>query len=566
MAGGNEDSYRYGIVNVALFVLMPLPMALGWIVRLITGSPASRKATNVLMGLLCIVAVAKGAGNSVYFLPATTLGILLKRQTVTQVANILLTEQGFKVVAQLVPLTYLLQELLLRLMNETPLPPQIEMNKKERRRLSCDHPQNVEKGVLIGVASDSKKLYITRDELNKHIALVGTTGSGKTTTLYNFVEYNALMGQACIIIDGKGDRDFLDVTEKICVQSGRQPVLFAIDGDYPGYNPFATGGPSEIADKIMSLMDYSEEHYEKNAQTFVQLLMRGLQGNQIPITFENIVRYFDKSKVQSLLSHDSTQTIIESDDLLTPVAVDPRGQDNNHYLTLLEQLDKRAIDGLIARLGTLASGNTWEALRKRPRGIISLSEALNKKDIVIFSLDSLKYPETARAFGRLVVGDIKAQISEHMTRRRGQRVGLLFDEFNVFASATVVDVVNKSRAAGFEALLAFQSLADIDVLDKGEEIRRQIIQNCNTLIVQRQNDPQDAEELSRVMGTKNSMLITQQISTDGSTGMGSARPERAFKVHPDWIKELKVGEAYVKRHTSTGLEIKKVWIRQPKSG
>ena len=165
----------------------------------------------------------------------------------------------------------------------------------------------------------------------------------------------------------------------------------------------------------------------------------------------------------------------------------------------------------------------------------------------------------------MVVGDIKAQISEHMTRRRGQRVGLLFDEFNVFASSSVVDVVNKSRSAGFEALLSFQSLADIDVLDKGQEVRRQIIQNCNTLIVQLQNDAKDAEELARAIGTKPSMLLTQQVSTEGTTGLGSVRPEREFKVHPDQIKELRVGEAYVKRHTAKGVEVKKIWVRQPKA-
>ncbi|MCL1874908.1 MAG: hypothetical protein FWF87_01455 [Synergistaceae bacterium] len=69
----------------------------------------------------------------------------------------------------------------------------------------------------------------------------------------------------------------------------------------------------------------------------------------------------------------------------------------------------------------------------------------------------------------------------------------------------------------------------------------------------------------RALGTKPSMIVTQQVTTEGATGMGSVRPEREFKVHPDQIKELRIGEAYIKRHTIKSVEVKKVWIRQPKA-
>ena len=560
----SEDSYKYGIVTAVLLAVAPLPMVLAGVLRVLSGE-LSLKFFRWVMPVLTVGALLTGAGEPGYFLPAMpVVGILLKKWTITQYIAGLLHPNVIKPMLWLIPTAYSLQELLLHLMNDKPKPPKLESN-GDTCRVNCNQEQNPDKGVLIGVTAEKKSLFITPGELNKHIALIGTTGSGKTTTLYNFIEYNALKKQACIIIDGKGDQEFLHTAKTITRRTGQEPILFAIDGDYPGYNPFATGSPTEIADKIMALMDYSEEHYEKNAQTFIQLLMRGLVLNKIPVTLESIVTNFSKVRVQALLSPHSTIGPIQSDDLLTPlIELSPEDQENTHYLAILEQLDKRAIEGLTARLGTLATGDTWEALRMRPKGLISLSEAMDSRKIVIFSLDSLKYPETARAFGRLVVGDIKAQISEHMSRRRGQRVGLLFDEFNVFVSSSVVDVVNKSRAAGFEALLAFQSLADIDVLEKGEEIRRQIIQSCNTLIIQRQNDPTDAEELARAIGTRDSYQMTYQVETQGATGFGSARPVKEFIVHPDDIKGLRTGEAYVKRHTSKGLEVKKVWVRRPR--
>ena len=558
----SDDGYKYGLINAVLVAVMPIPMVLGWMLRFIMGGALSRPVAGVLMGALGVGALIVGLQNPAFLLPGTTIGFLLQKWTVSQYVRALFIGPGvYKPILWLVPVAYTLQELLLKLMNDKPKPPKLE-TASDLRRVICNEEQDVTRGALIGVTSGRKPVFITCEELNKHIALIGTTGSGKTTTLYNFIEYNALKKQACIIIDGKGDREFLATAAGIIKNAGQEPILFAIEGDYPGYNPFATGGATETADKIMALMDYSEEHYEKNAQTFVQLLMRGLQNNKIPVSFENIVKNFSKERVQGLLSLNLTNGVIQSDDLLAPPVTDtsPTGE-NAHWQALLKQLDNKAIDGLIARLGTLASGDTWEALKMRPKGFISLSEVLDKKQMVIFSLDSLKYQDTARAFGRLVVADIKAQVSEHMQRRPGQRVGVLFDEFNVFASASVVDVVNKSRAAGFEALLAFQSLADIDVLPKGEEIRRQIIQSCNTLIIQRQNDPKDAEELALAFGTQPDMKMTYQVSTEGTTGLGSSRPVKEFKVHPDDIKELRVGEAYVKRHTPRGMEVKKVFIR-----
>ena len=121
----------------------------------------------------------------------------------------------------------------------------------------------------------------------------------------------------------------------------------------------------------------------------------------------------------------------------------------------------------------------------------------------------------------------------------------LYDEFNVFASRNVVDLINKSRSKGFAALIATQSLADLDIVDIA--LKKQIIQNCNTLIIQRQNDAEDAEELAKVIGTEESWMMTHQVSNSGGTGLGSIRFVKEFIIHPDQIKRLEVGQAIVVR-------------------
>ncbi|GHV47055.1 hypothetical protein FACS1894204_09890 [Synergistales bacterium] len=389
---------------------------------------------------------------------------------------------------------------------------------------------------------------------------------------YNFVKYGIGKEQTVIIVDGKGDQKLTGRVDAMSWAEGRPFYLFSMANPYNpnavSYNPFTTGNATELTDKLMTLSDWSEEHYKLSAQRFLQLLFRVFKLKSIQPDLTTITKYANRQRLIELLctatakSQKTANIIANTLDLDDLTAMPPLSEETQDILSALENIDTKAIDGLSSRLGILAEGSLRELFKTRSNGVLDLSSAIEEKAVILFSLDSLAYPEQARLLGRLIVADIKAQISYHGRHRAGQPVLLIFDEFNVFASGTVVDLVNKSRSAGFEAVLSFQSLADIDRLEYGEQIRRQIIQNCNTLIVHRQNDPLDAEELARAIGTKDSAIITQQISVEGATGLGSVRPERAFKVHPDQIKELKTGEAYIKRHTAKGMTVNKVYIRQ----
>ncbi len=59
------------------------------------------------------------------------------------------------------------------------------------------------------------------------------------------------------------------------------------------------------------------------------------------------------------------------------------------------------------------------------------------------------------------------------------------------------------------------------------------------------NSPTDASTLAEIIGTKKSLEITAQLGNEGATGMGSARNVREFLAHPDEIKNLPTGEAFI---------------------
>lgn len=432
--------------------------------------------------------------------------------------------------------------------------------------------ENLGQGVYLGEGKGGKPYFLSVSELNKHTALVGTTGSGKTTTIFNFVYYALAVGQACVIIDGKGDAVFRTVIESMAQAANREYRTFSMSDEAQKYNPFALGTPSEMTDKIMAMTEWSEEHYKLSAQRYLQLLFRILQLRQVKPDLPTISRFCNRSELLELLQRkapNSQQTVDLAEqidfDAFDNIAASEElvvASEIKELADCLEAIDRKAIDGLASRIGVLSEGDLRDSLQG-DHSAFTLEEILSERLLGLFSLDSLRYPEQARLIGKLVISDLKTSMSCHSRNRHGQRVSLIFDEFNVFASASVVDLVNKARSAGFEALLAFQSLADIDVLPHGEAIRRQIIQNCNTLIVQRQNDPKDANELAAAIGSHNTYQLTIQAGIEsGPTGMGSVRKVEEYLFHPNQIKGLRTGEALIKRNTARGMETEQVRIRE----
>lgn len=434
--------------------------------------------------------------------------------------------------------------------------------------------------------------------LNKHTCLVGTTGSGKTVTLYNFIISALANDKALIFIDGKGTLENITKFSKFCKEVDRKYHIITIDGT-DGYNPFASGTPSELTDKIISMFDWTEEHYKLTSSRFLQLLITYLRLKKIPVTLASIIKYSDMKKLVELELQNLHSTPVKKimpsfeepteepavknvmpsfgepgeeptvknvmpsfEEPTEPIEqlTEPKQQETEEAAKASELYEKikgmepKAIQGLQARIASLAEGDMQEIFSNADA--LNLSEAIENKEAVLFSIDSLRYAEQSKALGRLVVNDIKTCVSHH-ARNGAKPVGLFFDEFNVFASHEVIDIINKSRSAGFEAVLAFQSLSDIDKLNNGEALRRQIIQNCNTLIVQKQNDSKDAEELSKIFGTYETQELTVQEEKTGEAGAGSLRMVNKFIVAPDDIKRLTTGEAFVK----VGNIISKIAVR-----
>ena len=388
-------------------------------------------------------------------------------------------------------------------------------------------PKTNEDKTLIGKAKHmAKKIYIPNNA--NHIFVCGTTGSGKTVALANFIKSGIDNEYPLLIVDGKGDigKDSIyDIVKKL---AGQQKKVYVIDLNNPDksdkYNPFKNTTPTVIKDMLINMTDWSEEHYKLNTERYLQRLIDLLVKAQIPTSFKNIIDHIDGSNFIELSADLSKNNVISKDE-------------HKRNINLLKNT-KEIIDGSASRFTSLYESAIGQIFDDNGVDIYS---ALQENAIILFILNPLLYPETSPLFGNLIVIDSKKAVS-NLFNSNIKRIFFIFDEINVYATPQFLDLINKSRSANVTCTLATQSLSDLDAR-AGQHFKEQIIENCNNYIVLRQNSEINSEKWAGIIGTRRTMDITYQVNPEGSTGLGSAKLDRKYIYHPDEIKYFRQGHA-----------------------
>lgn len=380
--------------------------------------------------------------------------------------------------------------------------------------------------ILVG-AYKNRNIYIDND--CKHVFCCGTTGSGKTVTLSNFIKSAVENHFPLLMIDGKGDIG-KDSLLDICNQMKGNKKLYVVDLNNPKeshtYNPFKGATATIVKDMLVNMTNWSEEHYKLNVERYLQRVIYLLELSDINFSFQSIVNYLEVDNFMTL-----SATLLK-DGVITKKEHVENGQLSKTSGSIATNSIARFSNLLESEIGTIFDENG-----------IDIYSALQENAIILFILNPLLYPEVSPLIGKLILIDSKKAVSKLFVNPK-KRCFFMFDEVNVYASNTLLDLVNKSRSANVTCILSSQSLSDLESVEN-EAFKEQIIENCNNYIVMRQNSPKNAEQWAEIIGTRESMAVTYQI-TEENTGMrGSMRKTREFIFHPDDIKNLGTGEAFI---------------------
>jgi type IV secretory pathway TraG/TraD family ATPase VirD4 len=404
-----------------------------------------------------------------------------------------------------------------------------------RRRATAAHQD----AVMLGTDSRGRTVRLTDDELSAHGLILGASGAGKTTTLVTILSDQIRRGRPVVAIDMKGSPSFVRDLADAAAAAGRATKVFTLDGG-AHWNPLAHGNATELKDKLIGTERFTEPHYMRAAERYVQTVLRVVSEAHParPPTLAEVVELMDPRRLASELRR------VEG----------PLRRRTQDYLVGLTPDQLSAIRGLQTRLAVLTESHTGPFLAPPadPRGpMIDVREALGGPDVVVFSLNSSKYGKLASQVGTLVVQDLVAASGDRLTEvaRGGSLEPALIgiDEFSALGADHVIALLARGREPRTPVLVATQELADLDRVAAG--FRDQVLGVTAIKIVHRQDVPASAQVIAQMAGTEEVWEDTRQIGGrllgGYDTGRGTRRLTEKFIVHPNEIKTLRTGEAVV---------------------
>ncbi len=391
--------------------------------------------------------------------------------------------------------------------------------------------------IVVGTDGRGRPAQISESELSAHTLIVGASGSGKTTTLLGILSELIARGRPVVAIDMKGSPAFAQTLAQAAAAAGRPFRIWSPDGT-TSWNPLRHGNATELKDKLIATERFTEPHYQRAAERYVQTVLQVLQESRPdrPPTLSGVVGLMDPQRLRGSLRSLSPQ-------------LRDRVQD---YLAGLTPDQLSAIRGLQTRLAILTESHTGQFLEPgaaRSQGEIDLRSALSGPDVVLFSLNSSTYGKLAAQLGTLAVQDLICAAGHRLAEQTHGRtlepafVGI--DEASVLGGDHVLSLFARGREAGIGVLAATQELTDFERAAPG--LRDQVLGNTAVKLVHRQEVPSSARTIAQLAGTEKVWEETQQIGGPllggYRTGRGTRRQTERFIIDPNEIKDLQTGHA-----------------------
>jgi len=390
-------------------------------------------------------------------------------------------------------------------------------------------------GVALGVDAHGRQVVLSDQQLSAHGLILGASGAGKSTTLLRILTDHVARNRPVVAIDMKGSPSFAAELEAAAAAAGRPFVLWSIDGP-SHWNPLGHGNPTELKDRLIATERFSEPHYKRAAERYAQMALGVLAHVHPgrPPTLAEVVTAMDPRRMPRMLR-----------DLPRPLAA--RVQD---YLAELTPDQISAVKGLRTRLALLAESAAGPFLEpaRASAAQIDLRAALSGDPVVVFSLNSSRYPGLAAQLGTMVIQDLVSATGERQAQANEAPlpqalVGV--DEFSALGGDHLIALVARGREPGLSVVFATQEFADMERAARG--LGDQLVGNAAVKIIHRQDVPDSALTAAQLVGTH--MVWERTIQTGAGllgrydTRRSSRRQVERFVIHPNQIKRLTTGEA-----------------------
>ena len=434
-----------------------------------------------------------------------------------------------------------------------------------------------------GVGGREYDLRVDLKLLEGHTLIIGTTGAGKTRLFDLLVAQAILRDEAVIIIDPKGDADLRENARRACAaHRGADRFAFfhpAMTGESVRIDPMRNWNrATELASRVAALIPT-----EANADPFAAFgwmaLNKVIQGLVYVEKRPNLVRirhYIDNGpkylvfKVMEKFyqeyfgSKEGWAAQVEAargelfkgsrkkeppEELDLYIAyynnkvpqnrhIDPVDGVINAYLHNPEHFQKM-VASLNPVLSMLTTGDLRYLLSPHerdgdPRQVLDLKTVLDRNMVLYLGLDSLSDPTVGSAIGSIMLADLTAVASDRYNFLPDPpKVNIFIDEAAEVVNDPAVQLLNKSRGAGFRVFIATQTLADLEVRTGTEAGARQVLGNTNNWIILRSIDGETQKYISEALP----QVATRTLDLGYRSGATADAPTEFTGTYTESLKE-----------------------------
>ena len=367
------------------------------------------------------------------------------------------------------------------------------------------------KHVLVGkgIALDDRnnriqKIRLMDADRKGHLFCFGTTRIGKTKLIESMICQDIEKGHSVVLVDPKGDISLFSKIVQTAFATGRQNELCLISPIYPessaSIDPLAYYYmPEEIVSHVVSGIKAKEEFfinvaYETTLVIVLSLIIFQKVGpsKAAHINFDEIKKRCSYSGLEKL--KDSLSDVI--------------GHDVEEVRAALLQLLESPADyfakissSLRTVLTSLSTGSVGRIIGKASSNRFIKRLEDGKKVILVIQTGSLLTRRTSHIVARVMISMLQSFVGRRFASGRivTPPLCLYLDEFSNIAYFDIADLFNKAGGAGIWIHAFTQSIADLNA-EIGEDHARKILDNTNTKIFMRVNDPQTAQYISEYSG------------------------------------------------------------------
>lgn len=398
--------------------------------------------------------------------------------------------------------------------------------------------------VLLGIdRATGEAAGVPLPMLGRHTLVVGSTGSGKTTSATRLAAATLQRGGGLLVVDLKGDPDTVAQWRRIAARHGRPCRVWSLDADAV-YDPLAAGGVSERTRKVMALADWTEPYYRDQAEQLLQLTLRTLDEANEAVSLAGLHRVLTPDGLAHLRGRADGPAAAE---LTVETASMTPGRVS-------------ALESLRTKIGLLTQAEYGPrldpALAPADRPALDLTASLAAAEVVVVSLDELAYGHIAARLAEVVLTDVAAAAGARLRDGGEHRDAMVWvDEFSAMRPGPLASLFARVRSARIGLLLSTQEVSDL--VRDDPTFRAAVATNVATVLTHRVHDPESAEWLARLIGTRTAWQETSQVEAindwgeasevGGATGLGTIREVEQYLVHPNRIKSLPDHQVYLAR-------------------